>query len=193
MSEERGVPIGRLVLGAILLLIGAAWLLVTLEVVEIPIQSAMAIALILIGIVILTVGRHGGLVTLGVVLTVALAFMSLLNVPFEGGVGDRTFRPAGTADLRDEYRMALGKLTVDLTAIEGTVVPDVEVSVGMGQVVVVLPDEVPVSVEGNAGAGQVVILGSEQNGLGVEHAVTENDAVFEVQVSVGMGQVEVRR
>jgi len=182
-----------LVLGAILLLIGAAWLVVTLDLVDLPIQSAMAAGLILIGIVILVVGRHGGLVTLGVILTVMLAFMSLLDVPFEGGVGERTFRPASTADLRQEYRMAIGRLTVDLTSIEGTTISDVEISLGIGQVVVILPDEVSVRVEGDAGAGQVMILGSEQNGLGVEHSITENDAVFEVRVAVGLGQVEVRR
>lgn len=194
MSEEaRTVYVGRLVLGAVLLLIGAAWLFVTLDLVDIPIQSAIAVGLILIGIVILVVGRHGGLVGLGVVLTVLLAFMSLLNVPLEGGVGERTFRPASTADLESEYRMAVGRLTVDLTSIEGAAVPDVEVSLGIGQVVVVLPEGVPVSVEGTAGMGQVVLLGSEQNGLGVEHTLTENDAVFDVRVSVGMGQVEVRR
>lgn len=193
MSDERAVHVGRLVLGAILLLIGAAWLVVTLDLVDLPIQSAMAASLILIGIVLLVVGRHGGLVTLGVILTVMLAFMSILDVPFEGGVGERTFRPAGTADLEAEYRMAVGRMTVDLTSIEGTTVPDVEISLGIGQVVVILPDDVPVSVEGDAGAGQVVILGSEQNGFGVEHSVTENDALFEVRVSVGMGQVEVRR
>ena len=193
MSDERGVHVGRLVLGAILLLIGAAWLVVTLDLVDLPIQSAMAAGLILIGIVILVVGRHGGLVTLGVILTVMLAFMSLLDVPFEGGVGERTFRPASTADLRQEYRMAIGRLTVDLTSLEGTTISDVEISLGIGQVVVILPDEVSVRVEGDAGAGQVMILGSEQNGLGVEHSITENDAVFEVRVAVGLGQVEVRR
>jgi len=193
MSDERAVHVGRLVLGAILLLIGAAWLVVTLDLVDLPIQSAMAASLILIGIVLLVVGRHGGLVALGVILTVMLAFMSILDVPFEGGVGERTFRPAGTADLEAEYRMAVGRMTVDLTSIEGASVPDVEISLGIGQVVVILPDDVPVSVEGDAGAGQVVILGSEQNGFGVDHSVTENDAVFEVRVSVGMGQVEVRR
>lgn len=193
MSDERAVHVGRLVLGAILLLIGAAWLVVTLDLVDLPIQSAMAASLILIGIVLLVVGRHGGLVALGVILTVMLAFMSILDVPFEGGVGERTFRPAGTADLEAEYRMAVGRMTVDLTSIEGASVPDVEISLGIGQVVVILPDEIPVSVEGDAGAGQVVILGSEQNGFGVEHSVTENDSVFEVRVSVGMGQVEVRR
>ncbi|HUG88131.1 MAG TPA: LiaF domain-containing protein [Actinomycetota bacterium] len=193
MSDDRGVHVGRLVLGAILLLIGAAWLVVTLDLVDLPIQSAMAAGLILIGIVILVVGRHGGLVTLGVILTVMLAFMSLLDVPFEGGVGERTFRPASTADLRQEYRMAIGRLTVDLTSIEGTTISDVEISLGIGQVVVILPDEVSVRVEGDAGAGQVKILGSEQNGLGVEHSITENDAVFEVRVAVGLGQVEVRR
>lgn len=193
MSEERGLPVGRLVLGAVLLLIGAAWLLVTLEVVDVPIQSAMAVGLILIGIVILVVGRHGGLVTLGVILTILLAFMSLLGVPFEGGVGERTFRPAGTADLRSEYRMALGQMTVDLTAIEGTTLPDIEISLGMGKVIILLPDGVPVRVEGRAGAGEVQLLGTAQAGVGVEHTVTENDAVFDLEVSVGFGQVEVRR
>jgi hypothetical protein len=193
MSEARDLPVGRLVLGAVLLLIGAAWLLVTLEVVDVPIQSAMAVGLILIGIVILVVGRHGGLVTLGVILTILLAFMSLLGVPFEGGVGERTFRPVGTADLRSEYRMALGQMTVDLTAIEGTTLPDIEISLGMGEVIVILPDGVPVRVEGRAGAGEVELLGTAQAGVGVEHTVTENDAVFDLEVSVGFGQVEVRR
>lgn len=194
MNEERGIPVGRLVFGAILLLIGAAWLLLTLDVVDVPIQSAMAIGLILIGLVILFVGRHGGLVTLGVILTIILGLMSLLNVPLTGGIGERTYRPAGSADVRSEYRLALGQLTVDLTEIEGSAgARDLEISVGMGQVVVIVPEGLPVRVQGSAGAGQLDLLGNERDGLGVEHTVTEDGAEWDLDVSVGFGQVVVRR
>lgn len=194
MTDERGFPVGRLVFGAILLLIGAVWLLVTLDLVDVPIQSAMAIGLILIGLVLLFVGRHGGLVTLGVILTIFLGLMSLLNVPLEGGIGDRTFRPAGAADLRSEYRQAIGRLTVDLSEVEeGSSPGDLEITLGMGQLVVVLPDGVPARIEATAGAGQLDLLGSERDGLGAEHTVTEDGATWTIDVSVGFGQVVVRR
>jgi hypothetical protein len=194
-ARESTVPTGRLVLGGVLLLAGIGWLLQTLDVVDIPWQAALAVSLVLVGVAVLAVGRHGGLVTLGVVLTIILALASLLDVPFEGGIGERTFRPVAATDVRTEYRHAIGRMTVDLTDVDlpaGT--SRIEISEGIGELQVVVPDGITVTVRGAAGIGEVVLFGASSNGVGVEREVSrEGDtARLELDVSVGIGKVEVR-
>lgn len=196
MSADRAgrVHPGRLTLGAILLIVGVGWLLQVLEVVEVRWQALLAAALIAIGLALMVVGRQGGLITLGAILTVLLAFASMLDVPFEGGVGERAHRPTAAADLEERYRLGIGTLTVDLTDVEIADGTAIEASVGMGELVVVVPGEARVRASGRAGVGEVLLLGRSQGGLGVEHAVTEGSGPdLEIEASVGMGKVEVRR
>jgi hypothetical protein len=195
-ADERGrVPIGRLALGGLLLVLGIGWLLHTLDVVEVRWQILLAASLIVVGAAIVVIGRHGGLVTLGVILTVLLAFASVLDVPFEGGVGERSHRPAAVAELEDRYRLGMGSLTVDLGDVElpsGTTV--VEASVGMGELVVIVPEGIRVEVSGRAGIGEVVLFGRSQGGLGVrQSAIDGTGPGLGLSASVGIGKVEVRR
>ena len=82
-----------------------------------------ALLVVGLGLVIaaFTGGRtaRGGLIALGIVLSVALITVSTL--PWNGvrgGVGDRTYRPATAADVRDVYRGGFGDVTVDLSRLD---------------------------------------------------------------------------
>lgn len=191
---DQRVQVGRLVFGIVLLIAGTMWLLITLDVVDLAWQVALAVGLILVGVAVLAVGRHGGLVTLGVVLTVVLGLASMVNVPLEGGIGERTYRPASASTLRDEYRLAMGKMELDLTAIDaaelsGTIIA----SVGMGELQVILPAGLSATLVGEAGAGELVLLGTREGGVGVEETIEIGDgAGLRIEVSVGLGKVEVR-
>lgn len=194
-AKEGGrVHVGRLTLGALLLLLGVGWLLQTLDVLAVRWQVLLAAVLIVVGAALTVVGRQGGLITLGVILTVVLAFASMLDVPFEGGIGERAHRPAAAVDLQERYRLGIGNLTVDLTDVE---IPDgtrIDASIGMGELVVVVPEEVRVRASGRAGIGEVLLLDRSQGGLGVEHAVTDGTGpTMEIEASVGIGKVVVRR
>lgn len=180
--------------GIVLLVAGALWLLIALDVVDLAWQTALAIGLILVGVAILAVGRHGGLIALGVTLTVLLALAAMINVPLEGGIGERTHAPSSALDLRDEYRLAMGKMTVDLSALDpGQLTGDLIATVGMGELRVLLPPGLGVVVEGEAGAGEVLLLGDREAGVGVSNvARAEGDGALQLVVEVGFGKVEVR-
>lgn len=193
MTETR-TQAGRLTFGIVLLVAGALWLLVALDVVDLAWQTALAIGLVLVGVAVLVVGRHGGLITLGVVLTVLLALAAMVNVPLEGGVGEREHAPVSAVDVRDEYRLALGKMTVDLSRIDpGDLPPVITATVGMGELQVILPPGTGAVVEGEAGAGEVLLLGSREAGVSVSIvARATGEGSLRLVVEVGFGKVEVR-
>lgn len=196
MTEHyrRRVHTGRLALGALLLILGIGWLLQTLDVVAVRWEVLLAASLIVVGVAIVVVGRHGGLITIGVILTVVLAFASMLDVPFEGGVGERAFHPETAAELQETYRLGMGRLLVDLSDVDDPDGTSIEASVGMGELLIVVPDDSRVRVAGRAGAGEVLLFGRSQGGLGVEHTVTDGTGpTLELRASVGMGKLEVRR
>jgi hypothetical protein len=199
--RARELPLGRLVLGGILLVGGMLWLLGSLDVIaDLSLTAILSVALIVVGLALVIgsrTGRHSGLITAGAILTVVLAIASTFNLRIEGGAGERTFRPASVADLRDTYELGVGQLTVDLRDLElpqGTT--EIEITLGIGQLVVRVPADTAVRVHGKAGAGQVAIFGREHDGFDVD--TTESAAGYDtatsrlfLDVSVGLGQVDV--
>lgn len=196
--------LGRLIFGVLLVLLGVGWLLEVLGVTEFPWDVLLPAALIGVGVALILVSRtgsgHGGLLTTGVVLTVVLVLGSVLDVPIAGGVGDRDVRPASVDDLRDDYRLGIGQLLLDLsglspTDLEGTS-RRVDVEVGIGEAVVIVAEDVSVQVRAHAGVGDVTVFGSSNGGVDVERTASPEGpllALLELDVSVGLGEVEVRR
>lgn len=197
---------GQVVFGAVLVVIGAVWLLSVLDVADIAWRGILAALLIAVGVGLVVIARsgpHGGLIALGVILSLFLALAStvegLFDVPFEGGIGDRSYRPVAAVDVEDAYRLSIGQLLVDLTAIDfppGTT--EIEASVVIGQVIVEVPPGIAVEIIGKAGAGNVKVANRDYSGVGVEETITDDgfagaDAKIRIRASVGLGQVEVRR
>ena len=199
----RPAPVGRLLVGALLVVLGIGWLLHSLGVVSVAWDLLLPIGLVATGVALVIVswagGSRGGLVALGSVLTVVLTIGTFVRIPFAGGVGDRTERPS---TLRDRsYELSIGKLTVDL----GGAVPGegasgavrIAARVGIGQLVVIVPDEIPcVSAHARAGLGEVNVFGGTRGGIGPDlrtEAVCLAAPVLSLELSVGLGQVEVRR
>lgn len=197
-SVLESIPLGRLVLGGILLLGGALWLLSSLDVIDISLTAVLPVALIVVGLALVIgsrTGRHSGLIAAGAVLTVMLVFASSFDIRLEGGVGQRDFAPTSLADLEPEYRLAMGEMTIDLSGLElpsGTT--RIEASVGMGQLVIRVPENTTVRVHAVAGAGQVVLFGEESNGVDAELSVSRDGlgtTTLLLELSVGLGQVDV--
>ncbi|HXF71314.1 MAG TPA: hypothetical protein VNO79_01720 [Actinomycetota bacterium] len=202
---ERGA--GRIVLGLLLVLGGAAWLADALGL-SIPWGLALPVLLILVGLALVVLaarGRSSGvLVAAGAVLTVLLAVGSGARVQFSGGVGERVERPTSVAELEDRYELAVGSLTLDLTGLgeEGSALRNrlVEARVGLGELVVILPEGWRGTAHAQAGAGEVRLLGRREEGLGPELRVAEEGPVppgatplfVHLEASVGLGEVEVR-
>jgi phage shock protein PspC (stress-responsive transcriptional regulator) len=194
--------VGTLVVGLLLVLAGVAWLLEATGSIDIDWAVVLAIALIGLGaLLVLTLGSmaRGLLISLGILLTIALAFVSLVDVNFESSFGDRTEEPATVADLQDEYSHAFGSMTLDLRSLElpqGTT--QVKASTSFGSLEVILPHDVPVRIEARTTFGSVDALDHEANGLRADRVVRTEDydratQRIDLEVDATFGSVEVHR
>lgn len=189
---------GRVALGAILVAAGAIWLLEATGVLDLSYRTAIGLLLVLIGLAIaLTRGRRGALVLLGVL--VALAGLPALLVDgdvFEGGVGEKIETPVAAREL-EPFRHAIGKLTIDLTSpdldLDGATV---EASLGIGELVVLVPDDADVSLDVHVGIGNAEALGKTEGGIGVDVvglSSTSGKQEFDLELDVGIGNARVVR
>lgn len=197
MNDDRDsasrVDRGRIVGGALLVLLGGAWLLQIFDVLDFSWPVVLSVALIVIGLTLaFTAGSGGtaGLTTLGAIVIGLLAFSVALEgvagIDLGGGVGDRTI---SAPDL-DDRRLAIGSLTVDLRGADLS--GDFETSVGIGELVIIVDDSVTVEVVASAGLGEVVVFGSQSGGFGPRLEASGSAPEFRLIASVGIGKVEVR-
>lgn len=163
----------QIVGGGVLILIGLIWLLERIGAIDISVTAVLALATLLVGISLMLLARdgaHSGLVVLGTV----LALLALLTAaaPFEGfqgGLGDRVIEVTSVDDIRPDYNLAMGKMTIDLRDINDLeVATALSASVGMGELIVRVPAGIELSVEGSVGAGQIDILGRVTDGVGID-------------------------
>ena len=194
---------GRLVAGLLLVLFGLGWLLEVLDVIDFPWDVLLPVALILVGVALVVAARSGtrpgGLIAVGIVLTGVMVIGSAIDFPLGGGVGERQERPATVAELREEYRLGIGQFTLDLTGLSSAELQrdaGARVRVGIGQLVVIVPDGLAVRVEARATLGNVRIFGNEEGGFGIERShlpTLFDETIVDLVLSVGLGEVEVRR
>jgi phage shock protein PspC (stress-responsive transcriptional regulator) len=119
---------------------------------------------------------------------------AFLTVPLEGGVGGPYYAPTSMDELQDEYQLAFGELTLDLTQLPLSTAPvNVEAAVGGGAVHVIVPDDVQVEVDTEIGAGASYVLGDAQGGtdLSNHYEVGDLGRVIVLDLAVGIGGIEV--
>jgi hypothetical protein len=200
--DRHGPAAATVLVGALLVLVGIGWLL-DAGGVEVPWRAILPAALIAVGLACVAGafrGRQHAMMVLGLALTVVLAVAVAtdwdLDVPLAGGVGDRTERPATPADL-SEYELGAGDFLLDLQQLRvppGTTT--VEARVGVGELVVEVPDGVTVRVLASSGLGEIQVLGEQDNGFAnrVDTTVEAGgDRRLELDLRVGIGQVRVER
>jgi len=189
---------GRVALGSVFLVAGVLWLLTSTDIVDLSYQTWIGIILVTIGLAIaLTPGGHGLLVLLGVL--VALMGIPALVVDgdvFGGGIGDQVEAPVTNAEL-ESYRHGIGKLTVDLTSpdldLDGA---EVEASLGIGDLLVVVPFDTDVTVDAHVGIGNAQVLGEEENGVDVDVDTisgTSGSQEVTLDLEVGIGNLRVEQ
>jgi hypothetical protein len=204
--------LGHIVLGAILVLLGVGWLLEALDLADVPWRFLLPSALIIVGVALAfgaRTGRHGGLVAVGVVLTVLVllagAIEALVDIPFSGGIGEEALRP--TAVVEDEYRWGIGKMTLDLRGAGSLAGEQIEASVVIGELVVIVPADVALIVTAQSGVGEVIVLGERSEGFDADlecvgtsldvncggGGAVSGEPSLRLDLEVAIGKVEVRR
>lgn len=154
-----------------------------------------------IGLLVATrYGRARGLIALGIVSLLAIG-PTAVATEFEGRwvADDTPIRPT-LPDLAPEYRYRVGEVTLDLTAIDFTGrSAATRVSLGAGEVRVVVPENVDVTVRATLRAGELEILGLRADGLDNRRTVQDlgpdgpGGGVLDLTINQGVGHLEVVR
>ena len=131
-------------------------------------------------------------------MTIALAagVVAAADIDFDGGIGQREYRPGSSVDLREHYDLGIGELVVDLrdTALPKGDVP-LDLDVGIGEARVIVPDDVCVATDADVGAGNIAIFGRDHGGIDAsfENSPTAKPTATRLllHADVGLGEVRV--
>ncbi len=107
--------------------------------------------------------------------------------------------PRSPGELEDAYRVTAGTLTLDLQDLQGVDgTTEVDLSMGVGAVRVLVPPGLPVTARTRADTGLVDVLGRVRDGEDIDLTVTGGgtDGVagrLALDIELGAGYVEVTR
>lgn len=191
------------VLGALFAAAGLFGLLAVLDIYDVDVAAALAAGVVIVGAAIafgaLTQRRVGGLVFLGLLLLAAFAAAAITPVSVGAGVGEKTERPTTVTALDSSYEHGIGDLELDLSDITlpaGTT--SVDASVGIGKLVVTVPQDVAVVIDAHAGVGSIDLMGARDDGVDADRQLTLPGAtpdapVLDLEADIGVGDIEVQR
>jgi phage shock protein PspC (stress-responsive transcriptional regulator) len=155
----------------------------------------LVLAVVGIGLVIGSWWGHAGVLILPAVLVLPLAgAATFVTAPLKGGTGDQSFAPVSASELREEYRLLAGRLTLDLRDLAPTDGPvELSASVALGQLVVILPPQARVEIDSEVGAGGSEILGTYQEGTNLADRYVRGSTGpgFVLDLETGIGQILV--
>jgi phage shock protein PspC (stress-responsive transcriptional regulator) len=198
-------------LAALAALAGVSAVIAAIGWVSVPLPAVLAVALAM-SLVALIAGARRSRFLGATLVSLALAGMLVLSTavphPLAGGIGQRTWHPAGAGDLQPSYRLGTGQATLDLSEIPpGVAHLPVRVSLGTGDLTVIVAKATAVEVRERAAIGGTDLFGDRQGGVSVDRssvvagdpdtggggggAVTQSPLHLDLQV--GIGAIEVRR
>jgi phage shock protein PspC (stress-responsive transcriptional regulator) len=190
-------------LGALLAASGVFGLLAVLGVYVVDLDVALAAGVAITGVAIaagaMTQRRVGGLVFLGLLLLAAFGVAAATPVSISSGAGEKLERPLTVAAVEPTYELGLGELDLDLGSValtSGTT--PVEASVGIGSLVITVPEGFALEIDAHAGIGEVNVLGARDEGVNAHQTLsvpgpTPSAPVLDIEADVGLGGIEVVR
>ena len=114
-------------------------------------------------------GRARWLVLPAVAFALPVTLVTAADADLRGGVGERVHRPASLGEVRAGYRLGAGRLELDLRDV---VFPAgdtrLRVRLGVGEVVLLVPDDVCVALRARIGGGYAGVLDRDGGGLDVD-------------------------
>ena len=194
--ERSGL--GWLTIGTAMIAVGVAAILDVANAVHISLVQYLAIPLAILGIGMIVgafYGRARWLFVPALLLTPFVLAASLIHVPFKGGSGDFTYRPATVAAVRSQYQLAAGQMTIDLRALRLTAPLSIRATAAIGHVLVYVPEGARLDVRGRAGGGEVNLFGRTYDGLYVDVRRSygpQTGQVLSLDLEASLGAVEVR-
>jgi len=193
-APRRRRIVRPIVFGTLLVWTGVAFLA------GVTVQTGLAVAVLIVGAGFLlgaAVGGSRALIGPAVLLVLLLVATTVLDIPLTGPIGDREWAPQRTEDVEASYEVSLGQGSLDLTALRVSEGDELEVdaSVGIGSLRVLVPQGADVTVVTELGAGSAEIFGVQQSGFGVadEHFEEGRNGAVHLDLHVGVGEIDVER
>jgi len=182
---------------------------------EVPGSAYVALSLGIVALGLLAggwVGRSRGLIVAGVFLSAALVPATVLDAATDDNWSElgrwsnsETLRetPTTVGAIQPAYDIGSGRLVLDLRDVDFTGA-DVRTSItmGAGEVLVLVPAEVDVVAAGSVDLGDLVLLDVQSSGVdanrqvtdaGLETAAGSADGELDLTIDVNVGRAEVRR
>jgi phage shock protein PspC (stress-responsive transcriptional regulator) len=201
-------PVPGVTIAGLLIIVGVLVLLTNFTAWDIGPRGFLGTALLVVGAGLVaaafTGGRtaRGGLIALGVVLSLALVAVS--SLPWHNGSGraDRSYHPMSAEDVRSVYRGGFGDLTLDLSDVRlGGLDQPIRTRIehGVGDLEVLAPESADVQVWIDHGLGDVTVFGDRGaadgvfSGTGPASWTGDDRPEIILTVNSGMGDVEVSR
>lgn len=195
-------PYGATVAGAVLVVVGGLWLFDAIDVIDLRVAFVLPAVLAVIGLALIIGafdGPHAGLVVAGIFVSIAaLAVAAAPPDAFHGGIGERDIRVTDQDNLAARYDVGLGELSLDLSDLTMTESAEIDVTVGAGELTILLPPTIPVDIDASAGAGQIDLLGETGDGISVNRTYTSDgfDSAtvrLTLDLDVAAGNITVER
>lgn len=165
----------------------------------VPSAAYPALGLALTGVMLVVGafwGRAGGLILIGLLLALAtLAASATAHHDAEQVV----FAPTSSDSVRDSYDLGAGEMVIDMSGVEdveGLDGREINVDAGLGELEIVVPDGVDVSVEASTAVGGVEMFGEDSGGVGGTREAFVDGGVdvpeMRLVIDLGLGQIIVR-
>ncbi|MFF5977745.1 PspC domain-containing protein [Streptomyces olindensis] len=173
-------------------------------------QTGLSCALAVLGLGIAVsafLGRTGaGSVFLAIITAGLLAGAAALPKDIGTHWTRTTWQPTAVADVREQYELGAGVGTLDLTRLDVSERQTVttRADVGVGQVKVLVPEDVTVRLSVDVGVGDLQLPGDDKKDVDVKPGQhkqitlspakgVEKSGTIDLDLQVGMGQAEVTR
>ena len=203
-GRRRGSVVGRVTAGLVVLTFGAFCLLDASDAWRADDVTVVGTLLTIVGAGLLVsalLGRRAnGLIILGLVLALLLAWAHIANAPLRGGYGERFFTPISYDALiqASPYQMSTGEMTVYLRELpELTKTTRFRSSINAGELTVLVDGDVPLRVDAHAGAGEIDVelpgrRTVHNEGLNVDVTTPDTDGPeLVLDLDVGLGAITV--
>jgi phage shock protein PspC (stress-responsive transcriptional regulator) len=196
--RERAL-VGWLSFGLALVVGGVMWALQDAGSADLSLAQILGAPLAVLGAGLLVasfVGRGRWTILPALLLVPPALVASLIHVPLDGVWADRTLTPHTAAGIGTTFEQSGNRLVFDFTKLEpGEHPAPITAAMGIGQVRVIVPKGMPLTIHAEVGAGSLRPLGGpELDGLSVEHTSRVEGAdplVMDVQIDIGSFEITV--
>jgi phage shock protein PspC (stress-responsive transcriptional regulator) len=175
LIKHRGRRLNKALISAAVLAVGVYLILGRAGAYDPTVLAAMAVGLTALGAGLAATAwyaRSRGALVLGVLLTALVLAGSAIQGNAGSSIGNRHWTPTSTTAIPATYKLGVGHATLDLTQLGPAALgKTIKVTMGIGELSVIVPNGLPVSVYAHVPIGDFRIFGNQYDNDPVKQTV----------------------